>query len=70
MDIAGYGHNNGHQSKLQESATSSHSIHQRKNALAILDTKSAFSVVCGHPVIFLQLRYVYKEPKATFNGEP
>jgi hypothetical protein len=35
------------QSTLQESKSSNHSIHQRKDALAILDTKSAFNVVYG-----------------------
>jgi hypothetical protein len=70
VDTAAYGHNNGHQPTLQESATSNHSIHQRKNALAILDTKRARSVVCGNHLIFLQLQHHRcEERKATLNVE-
>jgi hypothetical protein len=40
--------------------SSNHSIHQRKVALAMLDTKSASSVVCKSHLFFLQMRKMRK----------
>src|ERR1700691_4272049 len=42
---ASSGYEDCNQPTLQESKSSNHGIHQRKDALAVLDTKSAFNVV-------------------------